>query len=140
MARPSKYKPEFATVAKSMCRLGATDIEVSDAIGVDVRTLYRWKAEQKEFCQALKAGKAESDERVVNSLYSSAVGYERDEVDIRVIGAEVVQTKVRKFYPPVPTSAIFWLKNRRPAEWREKVEHTGDGGGPVQHSLTVSFK
>jgi hypothetical protein len=29
--------------------------------------------------------------------------------------------------PPDPTSMIFWLKNRRKEQWREKseVEHTG---------------
>lgn len=128
MARPSKYKPEFVAQAEKLCRLGATDIEVADFLEVDVRTLYRWKGEHEAFCQALKAGKEVSDERVERSLFSRATGYEHDEVDIRVVGGAIVQTPIRKFYPPDTTAAIFWLKNRKPAEWRDKtdVEHSGD--------------
>ena len=29
---------------------------------------------------------------------------------------------VTKHYPPDPTAAIFWLKNRQPDTWRDKVE------------------
>ena len=133
MARPSKFKPEYIAQAEKLCKLGATDIEIADFLEVDVRTLYRWKGENPEFCQALKAGKDVADERVERSLFSRANGYEHDEVDIRVIGGEVVQTPIRKFYPPDTTAAIFWLKNRRPAEWREMkaVELSGPNGGPV---------
>lgn len=139
MGRPSKYKPEFVQQAEKLCRIGATDIEIADFFEVDVRTLYRWKGEHEEFCQALKAGKDVSDERVERSLFSRATGYEHDEVDIRVVGGEVVQTPIRKFYPPDTTAAIFWLKNRRPDLWRDKVENaiTGPNGGPLQ-SVSMS--
>lgn len=127
MARPSKYKPEYVAQAEKLCRLGATDIEVADFFDVDVRTLYRWKGEHEEFCQALKAGKEVSDERVERSLFARAIGYEHDEVDIRVVGGAIVQTPIRKFYPPDTTAAIFWLKNRKPDGWRDKqdIEHSG---------------
>jgi len=122
MARPTKFKPEFVAQAEKLCRLGATDIEVADFLEVDVRTLYRWKGEHEEFCQALKAGKDVSDERVERSLFSRATGYEHDEVDIRVVGGGIVETPIRKFYPPDTTAAIFWLKNRKPEQWRDKTE------------------
>ena len=55
------------------------------------------------------------------------MGYEHDEVDIRVVDKEVIQTPIRKYYPPDSTALIFWLKNRKPADWRDKVEpeHSG---------------
>lgn len=127
MARPSKYKPEFVQQAEKLCRLGATDVEIADFFEVDVRTLYRWKGENEEFCHALKAGKDVSDDRVERSLFSRANGYEHDEVDIRVVGGEIIQTPIRKFYPPDTTAAIFWLKNRRPDEWRDKTEQKIEG-------------
>lgn len=127
MARPTKYKPEFTRLAQKMTKLGATDIEVADALEIDIRTFYRWVAANKEFCHALKMGKEEADKRVERSLYVRANGYEHDEVDIRVVGGEIVQTPIRKYYPPDATSCIFWLKNRKPAEWREKVDYEHSG-------------
>jgi hypothetical protein len=122
MARPTDYKPEYAEQALAQCEKGATDQELADFFGITVRTLYRWKNTQAEFCQALKDGKAPADGRVERSLFERAVGYERDEVDIRVVNGEIVQTPVRKFYPPDTTAAIFWLKNRKPSDWRDKTE------------------
>lgn len=120
--RPSAYKPEFAELARQQCEEGATDQELADYFEVSVRTLYRWKNSHPEFCQALKASKSTADERVERSLFERAVGYERDEVDIRVLNGEIVKTSIRKFYPPDTTAAIFWLKNRRPSEWRDKTD------------------
>jgi hypothetical protein len=127
MARPSKFKDEFVVQAEKLCKLGATDMEVADFFEVDVRTLYRWKGENEAFCQALKAGKDVADERVERSLYARANGYEHDEVDIRVVDKEIVQTPIRKYYPPDTTACIFWLKNRKPGEWRDKVEQEHSG-------------
>lgn len=120
--RPSLYKPEFAIQAEKLCKLAATDIEIADFFEVDVRTIYRWKAEHDEFCQALKTGKDIADERVERSLFARANGYEHEEVDIRVVNGEIVQTPIRKYYPPDTTAAIFWLKNRRKETWRDKTE------------------
>lgn len=125
--RPPKFKPEFVEQSQKLCKLGATDIEIADFFAVDVRTLYRWKGDYPEFCQALKSGKAEADERVERSLFARATGYEHEDTDIRVIEGKIVQTTIRKQYPPDTTAGIFWLKNRRPAEWRDKqeIEHGG---------------
>lgn len=127
MGRPSKFKEEFIQQAEKLAKLGATDVEIADFFEVEARTLYRWKAENEPFCQALKAGKEVADERVERSLYARANGYEHDEVDIRVVDKGIVQTRIRKYYPPDTTACIFWLKNRKPIEWRDKqdVEHSG---------------
>lgn len=132
--RPTDYLPEYAEQARVQCEQGATDQELADLFEVSVRTLYRWKNTHPEFCQALKAGKDPADERVERSLFERATGYERDEVDIRVVGGEIIQTPIRKFYPPDTTAAIFWLKNRKPDLWRDKTETalTGANGGPIQ--------
>jgi transposase-like protein len=131
MGRPTDYKPEYVEQAAKQCEEGATDQELADFFDVSVRTLYRWKNTYPEFCQALKASKAPADERVVRSLFERAVGYERDEVDIRVVNGEIVQTPIRKFYPPDTTAAIFWLKNRQPAAWKDKLETTHEVGESV---------
>lgn len=138
--RPPKFKVSFIPQAEKLCRLGATDEEVADFFEVDVRTIYRWKGGNEKFCQALKSGKEMADERVERSLYARALGYKHDEVDIRVIDNVLVKTPIVKHYPPDTTAGIFWLKNRRPGEWRDKqeMEHAGKGGGPIAMQFTTT--
>lgn len=125
--RPPKYKDTFASQAAKLCALGATDEDLADFFEVSVRTIGRWKTEHDEFCQALKADKAEADARVERSLYQRAVGYTFDSEEVRVLrDGEVVRVPTRTHVPPDTTAMIFWLKNRRPDLWRDKheVEHT----------------
>jgi hypothetical protein len=140
MGRPSKFKPEYVEQARKLCKLGATDRELAAFFEVTEKTLNNWKLESDEFLQALKSGKDEADDRVERSLFARAVGYEHDDVDIRVIEGQIVATPITKHYPPDTTAAIFWLKNRRKDEWRDKVtnEHTGADGKPLQHDLTMT--
>lgn len=136
MGRPSKYKPEFAEQARKLTMLGATDQEVADFFDTEVRTIYRWKHDHEEFCQALKAGKDTADDRVERSLYQRAIGYEQDEVKIFMpSGAEhPVYAPYRAKVAPDVTAAIFWLKNRRKEDWRDvsRTEHTGKDGGAIE--------
>lgn len=124
MGRPTAYKPEFAVQAVKLCELGATDVDLADFFGVDVRTVYRWKLNNPEFCQALKSGKEAADERVERSLYHKAVGYTHDAVKIFMPAnaAAPVYAPYREHVPPDTTAGIFWLKNRRPDMWRDKTE------------------
>lgn len=129
MGRPSDYKPEFVNEAQKLAKLGATDIEVADFFEVDVRTIYRWKNTQPEFCQALKAGKEEADARVERSLFQRATGYEQESVKIFMPANadKPVYAPFREAIAPDTTACIFWLKNRKPEEWREKIDHSLTG-------------
>lgn len=142
MARPSKYKPEYAKQAEKLCLLGATDQELADFFEVEVRTIYRWKGDFSEFCQALKSGKEEADARVERSLYQQAIGYEQDEVKIFMPAqAEApVYAPYRAKVAPNVTAAIFWLKNRKSQDWRDKqqTELTGADGGPIKHDVAIT--
>ena len=139
--RPTLYRPEYCEQARKLCQLGATDLEMADFFGVDVRTFYRWKAEHDDFCQSVKIGKDVADDRVERSLYQKAIGYEQDEVKIFMPAnaPEPVYAPYRAKIAPDTTAAIFWLKNRRQAEWREKSqhEHSGPDGGPIPTTITV---
>jgi hypothetical protein len=132
--RPTKYKEEYAEQARKLCALGATDAQLADFFEVSISTINLWKVVHPEFSASINAPKEVADSRVEQSLYRRAMGYEHDEVDIRVVNGEIVETPIRKYYPPDTTAMIFWLKNRKPAEWRETkaVELTGANGGPVR--------
>lgn len=122
--RPTAYRTQFADQAKLMCERGATDIELADFFKVDVRTIHNWKHAHAEFFHSVKVGKSDADDRVERSLYHRAIGYEQDEVKIFMpSGAEKpVYAPYRAKVAPDTTAATFWLKNRRPEEWREKSE------------------
>jgi hypothetical protein len=137
--RPSGLTPEKIKQAEKLAKLGATDLEIADFFGITPVTVWRWKEAHPEFCSALKAGKAEADDRVERSLYARATGYEHDEVDIRVVSGQVVQTPIRKFYPPDTVACIFWLKNRRPEQWRAQPEG-GDDEAPMPVKVVIEVK
>lgn len=137
--RPTDYKSAYVDGARKLGKFGATDAEIADFFDVDVRTIYRWKNTHPEFCQALKVGKDEADDRVERSLYQKAIGYEQDEVKIFMpAGADtpVYAPYVAKIAPDT-TAGIFWLKNRRPADWRDKQEH--ELSGTVQMTPVINF-
>jgi len=126
--RPTKYKKEFAEQARKLCRLGATDKELADFFEVVESTINEWKLKHDEFSESLKVGKRYSDDKVVDALYNRAIGYtliEEKEEESEANGTKTVKTK--RQIAGDTTAQIFWLKNRRPDEWRDRpLEHVDD--------------
>jgi transposase len=127
IGRPTDYKPEYVEQVAKLCELGATDEEIGDFFQVSTRTIYRWKNEYPEFCQALKIGKDAADQRVERSLFQKATGYyvveqESHKLKIDQHKEEIEVVDVEKYVQPDTTAGIFWLKNRKSAEWRDKKE------------------
>lgn len=129
--RPSEYEDDYAEQAKKLCALGATDVDMADFFGVSLRTINNWKVRYPEFLHALKEGKDAADDRVERSLYHRAVGYTFDAVKIMSYEGSVIEAPYREHVPPDTTAAIFWLKNRRPSDWRDRRELSGPDGGPI---------
>lgn len=119
---PSLYKTEYNEQARKLCLLGATDAELGDFFNVDERTINNWKVEFPEFFQSIKKGKEYADANVANKLYNRALGYEHEEDKIFNDQGVPLIVPTIKHYPPDTAAAIFWLKNRQPAKWREKQE------------------
>ena len=137
--RPSAYKPAFAEQAAKLCELGATDVELADFFEVSITTVNNWKAQFPEFLAALKAGKDAADDRIERSLYAKASGYTFDAIKIFCSkDGDVTQVPYREHVPPDTTAMIFWLKNRRKDQWRDRQdhEHTGKDGTPIEIHVT----
>lgn len=142
IGRPTLYKPEYVDLAYKYCLLGATDNELAMFFDVNQDTINEWKKVHPQFSESLKAGKAKADADVAQKLFKRATGYEHKAVKISASpdGKEHVTEYIER-YPPDTTAAIFWLKNRRPDVWRDKVDQsiTGADGGPIQHSVAIRF-
>lgn len=138
--RPTLYKAEYDEQARKLCLLGSTDRELADFFEVNEDTVHEWKKVHATFSESIKKGKSQADANVADRLYQRAMGYEHPEVDIRVINQEIIKTPITKVYAPDPTAAIFWLKNRQQARWRDKVtqEHTGADGASLFADLLKS--
>ena len=144
--RPTLYKPEYVKQAQNLAFLGATDVQLAEFFGVDERTIYRWKDEYPKFCQALKRGREDADGKVVKSLYRRALGYSHKAVKILTVarggnmGSEVEEVPYIERYPPDTTAAIFWLKNRRPDQWRDKRDVDLTSNGETLEALVAASR
>jgi hypothetical protein len=125
--RPTLYKPEYAKQAYKLCLLGSTDKDLADFFEVEEQTVNNWKNDFPEFFESIKEGKVLSDANVANKLYHRAIGYEHPEIITASFQGQITDTmEVTKHYPPDPTAAIFWLKNRQPDKWRDRQEIVSD--------------
>jgi len=138
MARPSKYKKEFAEQARKLCLLGHTDADLAKFFEVSESTINKWKLVHSEFSESIKKGKDVADADIAEKLYHRAIGYEHSEDDIRAVSGEIVITPTVKHYPPDTAAAIFWLKNRQSKKWRDKQEVGHDIQQPTPVNIVVN--
>ena len=89
------------TLLEGWARDGLTNEQIANNIGINVKTLYDWKNRNSNICNVLKKGREVVDFEVENALLKNAL-----EGNV--------------------TAQIFWLKNRKKLQWREKVEYTSD--------------
>lgn len=108
-------------------RDGLTNVQIAANMGVAERTFTDWVARFPAISAALKKGKEPVDIQVENALLRRALGYDYEETTTEVedLGGGRTKKHVRKVTKHVPadtTAQIFWLKNRKPKQWREKME------------------
>lgn len=118
-------------------RDGLTKEQIAHNIGIGRTTLYEWEQKQPNIANTLKKGKEVADYEVENALYKKCLGYNMPIKKTfkvkRVIYdpesgkkieeyEELVEGEDEVHIPADSTSQIFWLKNRRPDKWRDKVE------------------
>lgn len=113
---------------------GKTLEQVGEIIGVSKQTIYNWFGHHKDLLYAVRAARQIADELVEASLFSRALGYSHPEE--KVFNSDkfgIVTHETVKHYPPDTQAAMFWLRNRQPAKWKEKTE----GDVTVNNNLHV---
>ena len=142
--RLSKITFDLEKVRKIAAFYGNTDTQLANVLGINQCTLNRWKKDPT-FVQVLKKAKDEADARVEETLYTRAIGYSHNAVKIFMPAgaASPVYADYVEHYPPDPTSMIFWLKNRRPDQWKDRVDVTSnnktiEGGIIIVNGKTIT--
>ena len=95
--------PEGLLKIEGWARDGLTDKQIAQNMGIGYSTLQTWKQEHQDIQDTLKKSKDVVDRMVENALFQNALSGNT-------------------------TAQIFWLKNRKPEQWREKqnIEMSGD--------------
>jgi hypothetical protein len=88
---------EGLLLLEGWARDGLTDEQIAHNMGINAATLYVYKNKFTEIYEALKNGKEVIDRVVENALLN------------RVLSGDT-------------TAIIFWLKNRKPKEWRDRYQ------------------
>lgn len=113
---------------------GLINKQIANKIGINNATLYEWQDRFPEFADAIKEGKKIIDEQVESSLLKRAIGYQYEEETWgkNHLGEMVIVKRVIKSQAPDVTAQIFWLKNRQPERWRERVEIKNEHEGTIK--------
>lgn len=88
---------EKILLLQGWARNGLTNEQIASNMDIVVSTLWEWRKKSPKISNALKIGKDEADIQVENALYKAALEGNT-------------------------TAMIFWLKNRRSKEWRDKIK------------------
>ncbi|QDI90225.1 helix-turn-helix domain-containing protein [Salicibibacter halophilus] len=112
---------EGLVLLEGWARDGLTDEQIARNMGITTSTYYEWMKKHVDISDAIKKGKEVADYEVENAMHKAARGYYQEEESVTNKGDVVT---VKKWHPPNPTMAIFWLKNRKASTWRDKQDHT----------------
>lgn len=101
---------EYLILLEGWARDGLSMEQIAYNMGISKKTLYNWQLSSLPILHAIKKGKEVSDYMMENALFANGLA-----------GNVIAQ--------------IFWLKNRKPDKWKDKVEVNEeieqDAGGVV---------
>lgn len=88
---------EKILLLQGWARNGLTNEQIASNMDIVVSTLWEWRKKSSKISNALKIGKEAADLQVENALHKAALEGNT-------------------------TAMIFWLKNRKPENWRDKIQ------------------
>lgn len=127
-------QPEKLTLIEGWARDGLTDEQIAKNMGITRTTLFEWRKLSPYISNALKKGKEVVDYEVVGAMVRSAMGYNvklEKQVKLKTVTyidgnrhekEELVTVYEETHVPANVTAQIFWLKNRKPEDFKDRVD------------------
>lgn len=136
--RPSLYRPDILDNVRAMVRAGMTREDLAKNLGISIATLCEWSNRYPEFATAIYKERYIADTNVASALYLRAMGQATKTIR-KVVTREDGQQEVHETIetlPPDAQAARYWLNNRAPKQWRDRIEVTGADGQALAVNLS----
>ena len=141
MAAKGKYNDK-APIILDLLSQGYSNKDAAEKAGINEATFYEWMAMKPEFSKSVKEAQALGDKVRINSVESAlldiARGFEYEEV--RTEYESKLNDKTGKYEPTIkkqvrtkkrviPNSEAikFFLTNKAPEEWKNRIEQNNTG-------------
>lgn len=133
------YSDEILPKVEQLAKSGLNNNQIAAALCIGTRTFYEWRDKYPQFAHSLKKYRGVADIMVENALFQSAIGQNFTEVKKeRRFNKEskqyeiVITEELTKHIPGNATAQIFYLKNRMPERYKDRVETVHDIGGRLE--------
>jgi len=137
---PTKLTPALKTMVAKLIARGYSQVKVGSIIGVSQGTISRWIVENPDLRIDIKLQESLASDMVERAVFDKAVGGTTEErkfdVDPETGKQTLIELKERTHLPDTGAAA-FWLKNKRPDEWKDRQEIYNDGAITHDHRLKI---
>ena len=139
-------------VLQAWARAGLSDERIAKHIGISRSTLNEWKKKHQSIRDALKTGKEIANRQVENALFRLTQGgtvkvrklfklkkTQYDNNGKKMSEEEYLETGEEDVYiEPDFKSISFWLRNKMPEEWRDKILDNPNDEGPQENLIILT--
>ncbi|MGL4735703.1 MAG: hypothetical protein ACRCWB_11620 [Enterovibrio sp.] len=116
------YNSTWVGIVKNLRLASFDEQKIAETLGIGLKAFEFLQYQHQALRDALIEAGAMADGMVAQALFERACGSKIEDQCVNVVGDQVVITAYEKSYPPDTASIKFWLKNRQPELWKEKVE------------------
>ena len=131
-ARKPLFRESMRKEGPALASFGLTNEQIASVWGVHKGTLYRYFKKYPGLKSAMSTAKIRADASVVQSLRRRALGYNYVETTYKeipvpqpngtLVTKKYKEKEVHKSMAPDTLAIIWWLKNRDPANWRDRTD------------------
>ena len=143
-------EPDNILRLTAWARDGYTHEQIAEKMGIRAKTLWQWRKRFDIIGNALKQGKEPYDIEIENALHDSAKGYfvtVKKPMKLRRVRQKAGEGRIEEEYveyvdeqqyiPPQVAAQIFYLKNRKAQDWREKRETVVEMNDQAMKNMTT---